>query len=64
MSIERHLENVNALQIGTGKNRITALCSKTTKPEKCFDKTKTAITKRAHSFKNYAHVYNVEILNS
>ena len=57
---------VSELQMG--KNPTTTLYSDTTKPEKFFDKTKTTkkakITKQAHAFKNYAHTYNVEILNS
>ena len=63
--IEKLLKNTNVSELGTGKNPSTALYSETTKPETFLMKTKTAkITKRVHSFKNHAHSYNVEILNS
>ena len=47
---------------------LTTLYSETTKTESFFDETKTVkkmkLTKRAHTFKNYALSYNAEILTS
>ena len=60
-------KNTNVLQVRTDKNPTTALYSEATKSADFSDETRTIkkvkITKRAHDIKNYAHSYNVEILN-
>ena len=51
---DKLLKNVNDLKLGTSENQTTAfLIVKKAKKEK----------KRAHVFKNYAPIYNAEILN-
>ena len=58
--------------LGRDKNSATTLYIETTKSENLFDETKTIkkakTTKRVllktHAFKNHAHTYNIEILNS
>lgn len=57
------------LILATGKNWTTSWYSETTKPEVFFDETKTMKKSKnknnqAIGFKNYRHIYNVEILNS
>ena len=63
LSIDKLLKNANVSQIRTVENPTT----ETTKPENfcCWSKgyKKVKITKRAHAFENYAHSYNIEILN-
>ena len=64
-STDRLSKNVNVLQVGTGNNPITPLCSDT-KKVKIFwaKKIYKKITKREHAFKDFASTYNIEILNS
>ena len=66
--LNKLLMNANVLQLGMGKSLIAALYREITKTEIVFDEKKSRkkakITKRAQPFKNYAHSYNVEILNS
>ena len=61
------LKNANISQLRRGKNPTTALYSETTKPEFFLwkvDYKKGKIRKQAHAFRNYAHTFYVEILNS
>ena len=53
------------MQVGTGNDMTTALCSETTEPEFFFygEKTIKKQEQKKHAFKNYAHAYYVEILN-
>ena len=59
------LNNANVSSLGVSKNPTTALYSETAKPEIVFIETKTIkMAKSGHTCKNYAHTYNIEILNS
>ena len=62
-SIDKLLQNINVLQVGTGKNPTTALYSETKKGENILNEKNIKITKREHAFKGFASTYNVEILN-
>ena len=68
MSIDALLKNPSTLPVRLSKNLTTAFYSTTTKPEIFFYETKTLEkakrTRQADVFKNYAHTYNVEVLDS
>ena len=65
LSMGNLLNNANVSSLGVSKNPTTALYSETAKPEIVFIETKTIkMAKSGHTCKNYAHTYNIEILNS
>ena len=61
-SIDRLSKNFNVLQVGTGNNSTTLLCSDTKKVKIFWEKKQNK--KKQKTFKDFASTYNVEILNS